>query len=136
MKRSREPEETLPEDVTATVRSVEDHGEMNQTITNDGDSLPPAAKIIDLDLPDNDSRDIQMRCSLPPHREPQVFSTYPEYEAHYRGQHTNRCVACRRNFPSAHLLSLHIEETHDAFVQAKRERGERTVSSNMPPPCS
>jgi hypothetical protein len=130
MKRSREPEEARPEELAPTVRSSidDDHGGMTQT-TGDGDAVPPAAKIVDLDLSDSDSRDIQMRCSLPPHREPRVFPTYDAYEAHYRDQHTNRCVACRKNFPSAHLLGLHIEETHDAFVQAKRERGDRTVSS-------
>lgn len=141
MKRSREPEEAAPEELEPTARSsssVEDHGGVNQTTSSDGDTLQPAAKIADLDLSDNDDRrrDIQMRCSLPPHREPQVFETYAAYEAHYRDQHTNRCVACRKNFPSAHLLGLHIEETHDAFVQAKREKGERTVSSTsqMPSP--
>lgn len=139
MKRSRELEET-PEKATPALRSIPDHGGLNQTTSGDGDgdgdTLLPAAKIAELDLSDNDSRDIEMHCSLPPHKGSLVFSTYSEYETHYRDQHTNRCVECRKNFPSAHLLGLHIEETHDSFAQAKRERGERTVSFTVPSPRS
>jgi len=70
-----------------------------------------------------------MRCSLPPHREPLFFATYEDYETHYQKTHTNRCLECRRNFPSAHLLGVHIEEMHDSFAQVMRDRGERTVIS-------
>ncbi|KAK4106098.1 hypothetical protein N658DRAFT_389780, partial [Parathielavia hyrcaniae] len=135
MKRSREPEESHREDVAAvganTRASAAGHG--NDRLTHNsncaGEASPPAAKIPELDLSDNgDGRDIRMRCSLPPHKEPVIFSSYDEYETHYRGQHTNRCVDCRKNFPSAHLLGLHIEETHDSFAQLRREKGERTYS--------
>lgn len=106
---------------------------MKQAIVDtDGEITPPAAKIAELDLSDGnlDGRgEIAMRCSLPPHREPVPFSSYAAYETHYRDQHTNRCAECRKNFPSAHLLGLHIEETHDSFAQARRERGDRTVST-------
>ena len=104
------------------------HGGMNEI--DKGGASPPAAKIAQLDLPDNvTDSNITMRCSLPPHKEPVVFSSYAEYEAHYRNQHTNRCAECRKNFPSGHLLGLHIEETHDSFAQVRREKGERTVSA-------
>ncbi|CEJ89265.1 hypothetical protein VHEMI05118 [[Torrubiella] hemipterigena] len=69
-----------------------------------------------------------MRCSLPPHKEPLAFRTYPEYEAHYHSFHLNRCIECRKNFPSNHLLGVHIEECHDPLVRVKREQGERTFS--------
>ncbi|KAK4155908.1 hypothetical protein C8A00DRAFT_13118 [Chaetomidium leptoderma] len=141
MKRSREPEEALPE-ATPTGQSTEDHGRLNRSTSGsgegdgDGDASQPAAKIAELDLSDNDNnRDINMRCSLPPHREPVVFSSYSAYETHYRDQHTNRCAECRKNFPSALFLSLHIEETHDSFAQARKERGERTVSPEISSPC-
>ncbi|KAL1838010.1 hypothetical protein VTJ49DRAFT_3133 [Mycothermus thermophilus] len=90
-----------------------------------------SAKVAGLDLSETDNHGggrMEMRCSLPPHKGTEVFSTYAEYESHYRQQHTNRCAQCRKNFPSARFLELHIEETHDAFVQARRERGERTYS--------
>jgi len=44
----------------------------------------------------------------------------------------NRCLECRRNFPTEHFLNLHIEENHDALVSVRRERGEKTVSHNPP----
>ena len=140
MKRSREPEEGPPgAAVAATVRSsaiepAADHGALRDpgAAEDDSETAPPAAKITNLDLSDSDSG-VKMHCSLPPHKEPLVFSSYAEYETHYRSQHTNRCAQCRKNFPSAHLLGLHIEETHDSFVMVRRERGERTVSQSPGP---
>lgn len=90
----------------------------------------PALKIVELDS-ENSTDTMAMTCCLPPH-EPLVFSTYGEYESHYYSTHTNRCHECGKNFPSDHMLNLHIEETHDSFVAVKRERGEKTVC-NYPP---
>jgi hypothetical protein len=142
MKRSREPEEAPSADAASLAApGTNDHhhhhhhhgATMKQAIVDtDGEITPPAAKIAELDLSDGnlDGRgEIAMRCSLPPHREPVPFSSYTAYETHYRDQHTNRCAECCKNFPSAHLLGLHIEETHDSFAQARRERGDRTVST-------
>ncbi|KAL2019523.1 hypothetical protein VTK56DRAFT_9557 [Thermocarpiscus australiensis] len=124
MKRSREPEDASSEEVLPAIRSIvvtsgDDKG--------DSSTLPPASKVTELDLSDNDSR-IKVHCSLPPHKEPLAFSSYDSYETHYRDQHANRCLECRKNFPSAHFLGLHLEETHDSFVSVRRERGERTYS--------
>src|SRR5689334_3565568 len=58
-----------------------------------------------------------MKCQLPPHA-PLSFSTYDEYEVHYKAAHTNRCSECRRNFPSDHYLTLHIAENHDPLREA------------------
>jgi len=69
-----------------------------------------------------------MRCSLPPHKEGLPFRSYEEFEAHYNKSHVNRCVECRKNFPSEHLLGVHIEECHDALAAVQRERGEHTYS--------
>ncbi|KAH8895053.1 hypothetical protein GQ53DRAFT_779848 [Thozetella sp. PMI_491] len=88
----------------------------------------PAAKVAELDADVGDAAGLTMRCSLPPHKEPLVFTTYKEYEAHYSNAHTNRCIECRKNFPSSHLLGVHIEEWHDSFVAVKREKGEQTYS--------
>ncbi|KAH6624300.1 hypothetical protein B0J18DRAFT_427841 [Chaetomium sp. MPI-SDFR-AT-0129] len=136
MKRSREPEE----DSQGVVAPADQDSEAAFAGSNDGPKrdvggdvngvAPPVAKIAGLDLSDESTSgsNIKMHCLLPPHREQLVFSSYEEYETHYRDQHTNRCAECRKNFPSAHLLGLHIEEWHDSFVQVKRERGERTYS--------
>ncbi|GAB1320178.1 Zinc finger protein 511 [Madurella fahalii] len=132
MKRSRESEEASSEETVSTIRNTAvmagiSHDGLIPSNRDGSNTLQPPAKLAELDLPDND-RGVQMLCSLPPHKEPLVFSSYGEYEMHYRNQHTNRCAQCRKNFPSAHLLGLHIEETHDSFVLVKRERGERTYS--------
>ncbi|QYT01150.1 C2H2-type domain-containing protein [Trichoderma simmonsii] len=69
-----------------------------------------------------------MRCSLPPHKEPLGFRLYSDYETHYHNFHTNRCIECRKNFPTDHLLSIHIEECHDPLARVAREKGEHTYS--------
>ena len=68
-----------------------------------------------------------MKCSLPPHDTLQ-FSTYEAFEIHYAKEHTNRCSSCHKNFPTDHFLELHIEENHDSLNDARRARGEKTVS--------
>ncbi|KAI1331189.1 hypothetical protein F5Y16DRAFT_360779 [Xylariaceae sp. FL0255] len=116
MKRSREPEEEYPAGTTAEPAS---------------EPAPrPAIKITGLDESAVDtSSDIAMKCSLPPHHhEVLSFTTYEEYEVHYNKSHTNRCLECRKNFPSEHLLNVHFEDCHDAFAAVKREKGEHTYS--------
>ena len=68
-----------------------------------------------------------MKCSLPPH-ETLVFSTFEEFEIHYSKRHTNRCSECHRNFPTEHFLILHISENHDPLSEARKAKGEKTVS--------
>lgn len=77
--------------------------------------------------PDSESGEA-MRCSLPPHRNTLTFATFEEYDIHYAKTHVNRCVECRKNFPTTHFLNLHIEENHDSLISVRRERGEKTVS--------
>ena len=43
----------------------------------------------------------------------QRFRSVEEYEHHYNSLHRHVCSACRRSFPSARLLDVHIEEWHD-----------------------
>lgn len=126
MKRSREPDEDLDSDSQAGDSHVE---------------LRPVAKFTELDTcavgddddPGRDSSSAAMKCSLPPHRDPITFKSYSEYEAHYNKYHTNRCLECRKNFPSEHLLGIHIEECHDPLVVVRRDKGEHTVSPTPPP---
>ncbi|KAK0389448.1 hypothetical protein NLU13_3023 [Sarocladium strictum] len=91
----------------------------------------PVPKITELDtavLEDDEETGVDMKCFLPPHKEPLTFNSYEEYESHYRSYHTHRCLDCRKNFPSEHLLNVHIEECHDPLVIVKRDRGEHTYS--------
>ncbi len=119
MKRSREPEAPPTPSTLGTHDSDSEDFE---------ETLLPTAKVIELEASAEDDQGAAMKCFLPPHREPQSFRTYAEYETHYHSTHTNRCVECGKNFPSAHLLDVHIEECHDSFAAVKRERGEQTVS--------
>jgi hypothetical protein len=125
MKRSREVEDE---------HDIE-HGAADYQIT-DQQYIPglQTAKVAELD-PGNpllrDVTGVDMRCSLPGHVETLSFKSYDEYQSHYQKAHTNRCLECRNNFPSSHLLGVHIEECHDSFVAVKREKGEHTVSTQV-----
>ena len=68
-----------------------------------------------------------MRCSLPPHK-PLDFNTYAEYESHYQQAHSDRCTECKKNFPTSHLLELHLAENHDPIEASRREAGEKTYA--------
>ena len=70
-----------------------------------------------------------MRCFLPPHRDPIAFSSYEEYDVHYAKAHTNRCLECRKNFPTEHFVGLHIAENHDPLNEVRKARGEKIVSA-------
>ncbi|KAK7952650.1 uncharacterized protein PG986_008378 [Apiospora aurea] len=136
MKRSREPEEDnsseyLSADAPSEDGDVGDVGDDDAPTsgTRSSKNKQPAAKVIQVDESAvDDSSTIVMRCLLPPHREPLAFRSYTDYETHYHKAHSNRCFECRKNFPSDHLLSVHIEEQHDAFAAVRREKGERTYS--------
>ncbi|KAI5308918.1 hypothetical protein KEM55_004527 [Ascosphaera atra] len=101
-----------------------------QRVDNAGDPETRSqhqAKLVSLDAEESQSAStVLMRCTLPPHRAPIAFSSYEDYEVHYRKEHVNRCLECRRNFPTTHYLTLHIEENHDPLARVRREKGERT----------
>lgn len=67
-----------------------------------------------------------MRCTLAPHRKTVCFDSQEEYDVHYTKEHTNRCAACSKNFPTPRFLELHIEENHNALREALAARGEKT----------
>lgn len=121
MKRSREPEEessaaSSPQDIAsphAYDMGPEPVPKLRGLDGNDiGNGASTAANTL--------------RCTL--HPQILTFTTFDEYDAHYNKQHVNRCHECHKNFPSDHVLSLHIEECHDSFVAALRDKGERTYS--------
>jgi hypothetical protein len=101
---------------------------------NHSSSREGSVKIIHLDQVDTVGSGVTslfaMLCSLPPHHQTISFASYEDYETHYNKSHVNRCLECRKNFPTEHFLNLHIEENHDALVTVRRERGEKTVCSN------
>ncbi|GAB0097493.1 Protein lethal(2)k10201 [Sergentomyia squamirostris] len=51
------------------------------------------------------------------------FENLESYENHYNSLHRFNCVECRKCFPSAHLLDLHLSESHDSFflVSTKKQ---------------
>ncbi|OAR00712.1 hypothetical protein LLEC1_00229 [Akanthomyces lecanii] len=124
MKRSRECEQDI---------NPASHGSPDADMSPSGPQH--IAKYTELDPvvvdPDSDSSSpfpaVHILCSLPPHAE-MAFDSYTAYETHYSSFHTNRCMACHRNFPSQHLLGVHIEESHDPIVRVKREQGAHTYS--------
>lgn len=131
MKRSREPEpdlDSLHAQPSAGSDEVTQHFSkitgLDSAVTDDEDDEDTA-------VTDNKDRAVAMKCTLPPHKEPLTFKSYGEYESHYNKFHTNRCLECRKNFPSDHFLGLHIEECHDPLVVVKRDKGEHTVSSHF-----
>ena len=72
-----------------------------------------------------------MQCALPPHP-PLTLSSTADFDAHYAREHTNRCISCAANLPSAWLLELHQAERHDPLVAARREKGEKTYRCFIP----
>lgn len=60
-----------------------------------------------------------VRCNIPNCNK--EFETIFGYESHYNSSHRHLCNECHKNLPSAHLLDLHLSETHDSFfaVQSK-----------------
>ncbi|TLS23199.1 uncharacterized protein PpBr36_05887 [Pyricularia pennisetigena] len=112
MKRSREPEDLISNPAPP------------EPYHRDPDA--PSPKIRELDCDGEGGAASLFRCTL--HPQPVVFRDYDDYHAHYNKQHVNRCHECRKNLPSDHLLSVHIEECHDAFLAARREKGEHTYS--------
>jgi hypothetical protein len=90
-------------------------------------SAPESAKLIHLDLEGGEDL-TKMLCSLPGHRPELPFQSFDAYELHYNKIHVNRCVECRKNFPTAHFLNLHQAENHDPLVSVLKERGEHTFA--------
>lgn len=80
-----------------------------------------------------------IQCSLAPHRDPLGFPSVADFELHYAKEHSNRCLACGKNFPTTHFLALHTDENHNAFRQALQAKGEKTYAcfvEDCPKSCS
>ena len=86
------------------------------------EAMAHTPKYAEIDIPED--REPVIHCLLPPHK-PMAFPTYDAYEDHYRQAHTNRCQACRKNFPTEHFLDLHLTENHDPIAAMRRDQGEK-----------
>ncbi|KAK7792704.1 hypothetical protein R5R35_007519 [Gryllus longicercus] len=51
-----------------------------------------------------------------------VFELLMDFEMHYNSLHRYPCSVCKKQLPSAHLLDLHVAESHDSFFQVQSER--------------
>ncbi|KIX10531.1 uncharacterized protein Z518_01614 [Rhinocladiella mackenziei CBS 650.93] len=71
---------------------------------------------------------VAIQCSLPPHRDVLDFVSVEDFELHYAQHHANRCSACGKNFPTTHLLALHIDENHNTFRETLQAKGEKTFA--------
>lgn len=85
------------------------------------------AKILELDIDVRYSAPTPsaMQCLLPPHH-PISFVSAEEFDIHYTKEHTNRCVSCGKNLPSAHYLNLHHDERHNPLRAELAEKGDKT----------
>ncbi|KAE9374568.1 hypothetical protein N431DRAFT_218723 [Stipitochalara longipes BDJ] len=125
-KRSREDFEPSSPESEATRESTPSAG---LVVPSPNPATSNTPKIVHLDRGSGEPPAVtEMRCSLPGHRQTLSFTSFEEYDVHYAKTHVNRCVECRKNFPTEHFLNLHIEENHDALVSVRRERGEKTYS--------
>lgn len=116
MKRSREPEEDR-EPSSNTEQDV---------------AIVPVSKFVGLETDDSPSDSTtDIKCFLPGHAHGIRFATYQDYESHYHKAHGNRCLDCRKNFPSSHILNLHIKEFHDALTELQKEKGDHIVSGYL-----
>lgn len=44
-----------------------------------------------------------------------ILDSLTSYELHYNSTHRNACSQCKRNFPTSHLLDIHLLEWHDSM---------------------
>ncbi len=51
-----------------------------------------------------------------------AFSQLIDFETHYNSLHRHACDVCGLTAPSAHLLGLHVAESHDAFFAVVKEK--------------
>lgn len=50
-----------------------------------------------------------------------------DYESHYNSLHRYSCGECKKTLPNAHLLDLHLSETHDSYFAAQVQSGKRPM---------
>jgi len=104
-----------------------DDDDQGQIYSLDETESPRPTKLSAITMTDS-SEPSAIQCSLPPHRDPLSFSNVEAFEVHYVKEHSNRCSACGKNFPTAHFLALHTDENHNTFREALQAKGEKTYA--------
>ncbi|XP_035232772.1 zinc finger protein 511-like [Stegodyphus dumicola] len=57
-----------------------------------------------------------------------AFTNVHEYEIHYRSAHCLVCSECKKTFPNYNLLDIHIQEKHDSYFSAAKEKNRAQCS--------
>jgi len=104
----------------------------SEDVASSDEDQQTTGKYTQLDLDGRPNEPVVMTCSLPPHADTVSFSSYEAYDVHYRQFHSNNCLECHASLPMEHFLTLHIAENHDPLNEAKKARGEKTVSLQTP----
>uniref|UniRef100_A0AAG5DSW1 C2H2-type domain-containing protein n=1 Tax=Anopheles atroparvus TaxID=41427 RepID=A0AAG5DSW1_ANOAO len=74
---------------------------------------------------DSDTEDVDIRCNVP---DCNFFClSVLDYESHYNAQHRYTCAECKKTLPNAHLLDLHLSETHDSYFAAQVQSGKKPM---------
>ncbi|KAJ2722188.1 hypothetical protein GGI07_003465 [Coemansia sp. Benny D115] len=60
------------------------------------------------------------------------FPNAMAFERHYDQMHRNVCSLCYAVLPSSHWLDLHLQESHDAFFDARLARGDALFACFLP----
>ena len=92
--------------------------------TTNSQPLSPPTKILHRSPSADPFTTPAIHSSLPNQAQHLPLLTFTAYTEHYTTAHLHRCLSCHANFPSAHLLSLHLTETHDPLAAIRRKRGE------------
>uniref|UniRef100_A0A182PJ97 C2H2-type domain-containing protein n=1 Tax=Anopheles epiroticus TaxID=199890 RepID=A0A182PJ97_9DIPT len=69
--------------------------------------------------------DVEISCNVP---DCNFFcQSVMDYEFHYNAQHRYTCAQCKKSLPNAHLLDLHLSETHDSYFAAQVQSSKRAM---------
>ncbi|OXU24672.1 hypothetical protein TSAR_007238 [Trichomalopsis sarcophagae] len=53
---------------------------------------------------------------------PEIFDNLFDYQLHYNDLHHLVCSECKKKRPTARLLEIHVQETHDSFFQVMAKK--------------
>lgn len=69
--------------------------------------------------------DRKIVCNVPDCR--YSCASVQDYECHYNSLHRYSCGECKKTLPNAHLLDLHLSESHDSYFAAQVAAGKRPM---------
>uniref|UniRef100_A0A182WFV8 C2H2-type domain-containing protein n=1 Tax=Anopheles minimus TaxID=112268 RepID=A0A182WFV8_9DIPT len=69
--------------------------------------------------------DVEISCNVPDCN--YFCQSVVEYESHYNAQHRYTCAQCKKSLPNAHLLDLHLSETHDSYFAAQVQAAQQSM---------